>query len=78
MMPAVTHPLWPHPQSLGVSRAVGYEENGIGRLAPRGEARDMQRFRMTIAGWKSRARPEVRVEGLDACLELFGVPSSSA
>ena len=63
-----------NPQSLGVSRAVGYRENGVGRHAPRGIARDTQRFRMTLADWRARPRPGVVVEGLEACLELFGVP----
>jgi RimJ/RimL family protein N-acetyltransferase len=55
-----------------VSRKLGYEENGRGRLAPEGIARETQLFRMTLAGWRSRPRPPVTVEGLDACRELFG------
>ena len=58
--------------SLGVSRGVGYEANGFERLAPRGEPREAQRFRMTLEGWRSRPRPEVVVEGLEGCLEMFG------
>jgi RimJ/RimL family protein N-acetyltransferase len=64
--------------SQRVSEGVGYERNGIGRLAPRGEARDAIRYRMTVAQWRARERPAVQVEGLDACLELFGVPAGSA
>ena len=56
-----------------VSRKVGYEENGRDRLAPEGIAREMQRFRMTLDRWRSRPRPPVTIEGLDGCLELFGV-----
>jgi len=66
-----------NPQSLGVSRAVGYLDNGIGRLAPRGEPRDLQRFRMTLVEWRGRRRPTVEVEGLEGCLELFGVPATT-
>ena len=62
-----------NPASNRVSLAVGYEPNGFGRLAPRGEPRETQRFRLTLDGWRSRPRPVVLVEGLDACRELFGV-----
>jgi RimJ/RimL family protein N-acetyltransferase len=63
--------------SIGVSRSVGYEDNGVGRLAPEGEPREMVRFRMTRARWETvrveRAFPEVVIDGLDACLPLLGV-----
>jgi RimJ/RimL family protein N-acetyltransferase len=62
-----------NPASNRVSLAIGYEPNGFGRLAPRGIARETQRFRLTLAGWRSRPRPEVRVEGLEGSLELFGI-----
>ena len=71
---AESEALLDNPASLAVSRGVGYSENGIGRHAPRGIPRDTQRFRMTLEGWRSRPRPEVGVEGLDRCLELFGIP----
>ena len=55
-----------------VSRKLGYEDNGRGRLAPEGIARETQRFRMTAEGWRSRSRPPVTIEGLDACRDWFG------
>jgi RimJ/RimL family protein N-acetyltransferase len=58
--------------SSRVSRKLGYEENGRGLLAPEGVARDTQLFRMTVERWRSRPRPRVRIDGLDACRELFG------
>jgi RimJ/RimL family protein N-acetyltransferase len=58
--------------SLGVSRALGYEPNGVGSLAPQGVARESLRFRMTAERWRSRPRPPVVIEGLEACLEMFG------
>ncbi len=70
---AVSKALLENPASMGVSLGIGYERNGYGRLAPRGEAREAQRFRMTLEGWRSRPRPEVVVEGLEGCLDLFGV-----
>jgi RimJ/RimL family protein N-acetyltransferase len=62
-----------NPASNRVSLAVGYQPNGFGLLAPRGVARETQRFRMTLADWRARPRPEVTVEGLESCLELFGL-----
>jgi RimJ/RimL family protein N-acetyltransferase len=62
--------------SGGVSLAVGYEPNGIGRLSQRGVARESQRFRMTLEGWRGRARPTVVVEGLEGCREMFGLPTA--
>ena len=52
---------------------AGDEEHRDRRLAPRGEARETQKFRLTLAGWRARPRPEVTVEGLDACRWLFGL-----
>jgi RimJ/RimL family protein N-acetyltransferase len=59
--------------SNAVSRALGYEENGRTTLAPQGVARDAQRFRMTVDGWRARPRPPLAIEGLEDCLALFGV-----
>ncbi len=58
--------------SNAVSRGLGYEENGRGSLAPQGVARETQRFRMTVDGWRSRPRPPVEIEGLAAYRPLFG------
>ncbi len=58
--------------SNGVSRSLGYEPNGFGSLAPEGVARETQRFRMTLEGWRSRSRGPVTIEGLEACREMFG------
>jgi RimJ/RimL family protein N-acetyltransferase len=58
--------------SNAVSRSIGYEENGRGTLAPQGVARDTQRFRISAETWRSRSRPPVTVEGLEACRNWFG------
>jgi RimJ/RimL family protein N-acetyltransferase len=62
-----------NPASNKVSLAVGYKPNGYGRLAPRGVARETQRFRMTLEDWRSRPRPDVVVEGIEDSLALFGI-----
>lgn len=59
-------------RSAGVSRALGYRENGVGRFAPDGVPRDTRLFRMTAEDWRARARPGLRVLGLEPCRELFG------
>jgi RimJ/RimL family protein N-acetyltransferase len=59
--------------SAGVSRALGYRENGLGSLSPQGVPRPTQRFRMTDEDWRSQPRPSTVIEGLAACLERFGV-----
>ena len=59
--------------SNAVSRSLGYAEDGRGALAPRGVSRETQRFRMIEEAWRSRPRPPIEIEGLDACLEMFGI-----
>jgi RimJ/RimL family protein N-acetyltransferase len=59
--------------SRRVSEVIGYELNGIDLVAPRGGPREMQRYRLTRDDWHARPRPEIRVEGLEDCLDLFGV-----
>jgi RimJ/RimL family protein N-acetyltransferase len=58
--------------SNGVSRALGYEENGFGSLAPQGVARVTQKFRMTAEAWRARPRPALAIEGLDGIRDQFG------
>jgi len=70
---AETEAMVDNARSAGVSRALGYEENGLGALAPLGVRRETQRYRMTVDGWRSRPRPPVTIEGLEACLPLFGL-----
>ncbi len=62
-----------NPASAAVSRSLGYQEDGMERLAPRGEARELVRYRMTLEQWHGRERPPVEVTGLDRCWDLFGL-----
>ncbi|MHB8399704.1 MAG: GNAT family N-acetyltransferase [Candidatus Limnocylindrales bacterium] len=70
---AETEAFFDNTRSAGVSRRLGYADNGIGRLAPERVARDTQRFRMTREDWRSRPRGPVEIEGLAGCHDLFGV-----
>jgi len=60
-------------QSIGVSRSLGYADNGYRWMAPRGEPRQEQMFLMTREMWQSRPRPQINVEGLDACRDMLGI-----
>ena len=53
--------------------SIGYVEDGRGALAPRGVSREMQRFRITADGWRSRPRPPVDIQGFDGCRAMFGI-----
>ncbi len=63
--------------SNGVSRSLGYQENGFGSLAPEGIARDTRRFRLTAKEWQARQRAPITVDGLAACRDLFGATRAS-
>ncbi len=69
---ATTEAYLENARSAGVSRSLGYRDNGLGRFAPNGVARDTQQFRMTREDWRARPRPGIEVEGLEGCRELFG------
>jgi RimJ/RimL family protein N-acetyltransferase len=69
---ATTEAFLDNAASSGVSRSLGYLENGRGSLAPEGVARETQRFRMTLEDWRSRPRGPVAFDGLDACRAMFG------
>ena len=57
--------------SAGVSRALGYVEDGRFREAPRGVAREMIRYRLTVEQWRSGPRPPVDVTGFDEARSMF-------
>ncbi|MFE3720805.1 GNAT family N-acetyltransferase [Streptomyces cyaneofuscatus] len=59
--------------SLGVSRRLGYESDGLQIEVIRGEAVTLRRVRLDRAGWEKHRSVDVTVEGLDACRADFGV-----
>jgi RimJ/RimL family protein N-acetyltransferase len=66
---------WPdNAASLGVSRSLGYADNGVVRHHDRGRVDDMPRMRLTREVWVARHHPHgVRITGLDGCRHLFGL-----
>jgi len=61
--------------SLGVSRSLGYVDNGMTRHAPRDEAKDSLALRLERAEWERRrpSYPVAVITGLDACRAMFGI-----
>ena len=59
--------------SLGVSRKLGYVDDGIEHFVVRGRAINAQRLLIDRATWQARRPLRVRVSGLEACLPWFGL-----
>lgn len=61
--------------SLGVSRHVGYRDNGVSLNRSGSGVVQLVYMRMTAEEWRgSESGGLVTVSGLDACLPWFGVP----
>lgn len=60
-------------QSLGVTRKLGYEPNGVERMISRGVAREQVRFRLGRERWAAGRRDDITISGLDACRDMFGI-----
>lgn len=58
--------------SRRVSEKLGYEPNGVDVVAPRGSPVPHYRYVLRRDRWKAGLYP-VRIEGLDACLSMFGL-----
>jgi RimJ/RimL family protein N-acetyltransferase len=59
--------------SYGVSRKLGYLDNGIERHVIRGAPVVGRRLRLDRAGWAAARRVPVTVSGLEPCLPMFGL-----
>jgi RimJ/RimL family protein N-acetyltransferase len=62
-----------NPASAGVSRALGYRENGRRREAPRGEVKEMVDYEITLEEWLSRrdSIPRTEIAGLEGARRMF-------
>lgn len=60
--------------SIGVSRAIGYEDNGdvIRDRGGEGVGRELL-FKIELATWEARRRDDIVIDGLEPCLPLFGL-----
>ncbi|QNN52547.1 GNAT family N-acetyltransferase [Nocardioides mesophilus] len=60
--------------SLGVSRALGYADNGVTAHARGESAGEMAHLRLARATWLKGPWPErVRITGVEPCLPFFGL-----
>jgi len=57
--------------SLGVSRKLGYEHDGIARLVRRGKPATGIRLRLARAEWAANHKLEVEIENLEKCLPFL-------
>jgi RimJ/RimL family protein N-acetyltransferase len=62
-----------NPASIGVSRSLGYADNGGDTKLRRGVPDRQVRFVLDRTAWERTRRPDIVIEGLDPCLELFGL-----
>jgi RimJ/RimL family protein N-acetyltransferase len=58
--------------SRRVSEALGYVFNGYGHVEVRGRVVREVRVVLERSAWEERRRDDIEIEGLAACLELFG------
>jgi RimJ/RimL family protein N-acetyltransferase len=60
--------------SLGVTRSLGYTQNGIRRSVRRGQPDELLDFRMPRSHWESELRrDDIQIDGLEECLPLLGL-----
>jgi RimJ/RimL family protein N-acetyltransferase len=59
--------------SLGVSRAMGYVEDGYEIRNRQGVAAREVRFRLERAAWERTRRSDVEIEGIEPCRTMFGL-----
>ncbi|GAA2270297.1 GNAT family protein [Nonomuraea roseoviolacea subsp. roseoviolacea] len=67
---AVSEAYLDNPRSLGVSRRLGYRDDGLLRTGRRGRMAVQQRLRLDREHWSTP--PGYRVDGLEPCLPLLG------
>jgi RimJ/RimL family protein N-acetyltransferase len=63
--------------SLGVSRRLGYADNGVGRVHGAEGAVDLQYLRLTREAWAAAGRT-AEVTGVEPCLPWFGIGPEGA
>jgi len=66
-----------NPASLGVSRKLGYRDDGMEWHQVRGRPALTRRLRLDRASWEITRTIPVQIHGLPPCLPLFGLPTGS-
>lgn len=62
-----------NPASLGVSRALGYVENGDRVHDREGVAARQIGLKLVRARWEEHRRGDIEIDGLEGCRDWFGV-----
>ena len=70
---AVSGAFTDNPSSLGISRKLGYAEDGVARVSVRDKLAVEQRLRLDRVAWEAHRTVEVEIQGLEPCLPLLGV-----
>lgn len=60
-------------RSLGVTRAMGYTENGHDVVLRRGVPAHIVNFCLGRATWQANRRTDIVVSGLETCRDMFGL-----
>ena len=66
-----------NPASLGVSRKLGYRDDGIEWHLIRDRPALTRRLRLERADWQAAQTIPVQIHGLPPCLPFFGLPADS-
>jgi RimJ/RimL family protein N-acetyltransferase len=66
-----------NPVSLGVSRKLGYRDDGIDWHLVRSRPALTHRLRLGRADWQAAHTVPVQIHGLPPCLPFFGLPAKS-
>jgi RimJ/RimL family protein N-acetyltransferase len=59
--------------SNGISRALGYEPNGVDWDTRRGEPAPIQRWRLTRDAWERTRRTDIDLTGAEECRPVLGI-----
>lgn len=70
---ATTSAFADNPASLGVTRSLGYEPNGVVRRSRRGAPAESLHFRMSLDHWRTIRRDDITLHGLDRAREFLAL-----
>ena len=70
---AVSGAFWDNAASLGTSRSLGYEDNGVSMALRRGVPDQLLRLRLSREKWLPTMRSDINIEGLSDCQAQFGI-----
>jgi RimJ/RimL family protein N-acetyltransferase len=58
-----------------ISQALGYQPNGLDWATRRGDAAEINRWRLTREEWSTRRRDDIELTGVAECLPALGIPA---